>query len=259
MGSDRPAIPANVKRTVRQRCGFGCVVCGNPIVEYDHLYGWAETGRHLAEELTLLCPRHHSEKTRGLLPAAEIEKANGRPANLRQAWSAPSELHFGASRVIFDVATVRFRSSTAKTFIALKVDSSTLLGFRFENGVCLVKVKIFDTAGKIVLEIVDNELVFTTAAWDVEFVANRLKIRAGVGRIVLGLVFDVAQHKIAITHLDMKLNGVRVAIIGDLLSVGDFSLAQLTLDAGEVAVTAGDVPACQQKGLHVARPHRDSR
>ena len=33
-------MPLPIQREVRQRCGFGCVVCGLPLYEYDHLLGW---------------------------------------------------------------------------------------------------------------------------------------------------------------------------------------------------------------------------
>lgn len=58
--NERPPIPAKIKRLVRQRCGFGCVICGSPIYEYDHIVNWSETHHHKAEELTLLCSKHHT-------------------------------------------------------------------------------------------------------------------------------------------------------------------------------------------------------
>jgi 5-methylcytosine-specific restriction endonuclease McrA len=42
----RPKIPEGVKREVRQRCGFGCVICGLPIYEYDHLVPYAQVLSH---------------------------------------------------------------------------------------------------------------------------------------------------------------------------------------------------------------------
>ncbi|WP_198036130.1 hypothetical protein [Salegentibacter sp. T436] len=65
-------IPLPIQREVRQRCGFGCVICGLPLYEYEHMEEWAKVKRHDAEEITLLCDRHHREKTAGLLPKAVI-------------------------------------------------------------------------------------------------------------------------------------------------------------------------------------------
>ena len=55
--SDERNIPAEIKRQVRQRCGFGCIICGLPIYEYEHMEEWAKVKRHRTEEITLLCPR----------------------------------------------------------------------------------------------------------------------------------------------------------------------------------------------------------
>lgn len=69
-------IPRPIQREVRQRCGFGCVICGTPLYEYEHMEEWAEVKRHVAEEITLLCDKHHKEKTNGWLPKEDVRKAN---------------------------------------------------------------------------------------------------------------------------------------------------------------------------------------
>jgi hypothetical protein len=86
-------IPLPVQREVRQRCGFGCVICGLPLYEYEHLLGWANVHRHLSEEITLLCDQHHKEKTNGLLPIEDVMEANRSPYNLRDGVSKPYDLH----------------------------------------------------------------------------------------------------------------------------------------------------------------------
>jgi 5-methylcytosine-specific restriction endonuclease McrA len=80
--TDRPPIPSKIKREVRQRCGFGCVICGSPIYEYEHMVEWCKTHHHRADELTLLCSQHHAEKTKRLLPEEKVKAANNNPYNL---------------------------------------------------------------------------------------------------------------------------------------------------------------------------------
>jgi hypothetical protein len=82
-------IPLPMKREIRQRCGFGCVLCGMPLYEYEHMLGFAQVQRHVAEEITLLCDQHHRERTSGLLPIEEVIKANGTPSTLEQARPSP--------------------------------------------------------------------------------------------------------------------------------------------------------------------------
>jgi len=60
-------IPAAVKRTVRQACGFGCMVCGEAIYEYEHIDPeFAEAKEHSPDAIGLLCPTCHARVTRRL-------------------------------------------------------------------------------------------------------------------------------------------------------------------------------------------------
>jgi 5-methylcytosine-specific restriction endonuclease McrA len=75
----RPDIPDGIKREVRQRCGFGCVLCGFPIYEYEHIIDYSIVREHVAANLTLLCPNHHAQKTRKLISRQVVETANANP------------------------------------------------------------------------------------------------------------------------------------------------------------------------------------
>ncbi len=57
-------IPLPIQREVRKRCGFGCVLCGLPLYEYEHMEEWAQVKRHIADEITLLCDCFDPYKTR---------------------------------------------------------------------------------------------------------------------------------------------------------------------------------------------------
>ena len=51
-------IPEPIKRQIRQDSGFGCVICGLGIIQYEHV----DPEFHLAKihdpsKMTLLCPR----------------------------------------------------------------------------------------------------------------------------------------------------------------------------------------------------------
>lgn len=87
-------IPASIKREVRKRCGFGCVICGFPIYDYEHMEEWSKFKRLVAEEITLLCSLHHREKTVGLLPRYIVKEANKQPYNLRTGVTKPYSLFY---------------------------------------------------------------------------------------------------------------------------------------------------------------------
>lgn len=92
--AERPPIPLPVQRAVRQRCVFGCVICGHPLYEYHHMDPYAEVEEHREENLTLLCDGHHREATNGLLTCEQIAEANESPHNAASGVSRPFALHF---------------------------------------------------------------------------------------------------------------------------------------------------------------------
>ena len=75
----RPPIPQPMQRAVRQRCCFGCVICGQPLYEYHHMVPYAEVKKHEEDNLTLLCDDHHKEATVGLLTSAQVSLADSSP------------------------------------------------------------------------------------------------------------------------------------------------------------------------------------
>jgi len=80
-------IPENIKKEVRLRCGFGCVVCGGMFYDYEHFDPvFDECQSHNAEGITLLCGRHHTNKTRNFFPLSAVKKANNNPSAKRNGF-----------------------------------------------------------------------------------------------------------------------------------------------------------------------------
>ena len=73
-------IPDDVKRAVRQRCGFGCVVCGLAIVEYAHIDPeFPDAKRHDPAAIALLCPQCHAKVTTGMWSVELVKRAMASP------------------------------------------------------------------------------------------------------------------------------------------------------------------------------------
>ena len=74
------AIPAQIKREVRQRCGFGCVVCGAGIIQYEHVEPeFHEAESHDADKIALLCPQCHAKVTTRIWSKDKIKQAMRNP------------------------------------------------------------------------------------------------------------------------------------------------------------------------------------
>jgi hypothetical protein len=219
--SNRLPVPEPMKREVRQRCGFGCVICGFPLYTYEHILGYANVKRHVASDLTLLCDQHQRESTSRLLPREDIIRADQNPYNLRQGISKPYLLHYGGSNCIADIGKNVFvfqDTGDIIEFIALAIDEDPIVSFKLDNGHWLLNLRAFDKNDGIVARITDNELVYSTSPWDIELVGRNLVIREAERKILLDLLFEPpSQIKVQRGHF--QPNGIEVDIGQNYLDV----------------------------------------
>lgn len=212
--SDRPKIPLPIQREVRQRCGFGCVICGFPLYEYEHMEGWANVQRHVAEEITLLCDQHHREKTVGLLPLNVVREADKNPHNKRSGTSKPYTFFFSGDEVVVEIGGNTFvtkDSGYGTAMIPLGIDNVPVLGFVIADSHLLLNLVIFDEMNRLILHIRNNEMVYKTGVWDISFIGTRLIIREGLRKLLIEVDFQTP-NKVIVKRGRFLLNGVEVLI-----------------------------------------------
>ena len=217
----RPPIPEPMKREVRQRCGFGCVICGLPLYTYEHMLGWTNVHRHVADELTLLCYQHQYERTHELLPIDDVERANLDPYNLREGVSKPYTLHFSGPNCIADIGknVFSFRDDGSNpAFVAFAIDEESIISFRLDNDHWLLNLNVYDKNDDLILLIVDNELIYSISPWDIELVGRNLIIREAQRKILVDILFE-PPSKIKIQRGHFFHNGIEVEIKADCLYV----------------------------------------
>lgn len=218
MASDRPPVPDPIKRDVRRRCGFGCVICGLPIYEYDHMTPYSEVGKHEASNLTLLCPDHHSQKTRGLLAESAVRTADASPANRAAGASRPMAVMGGTQQIAVELGSNLF-VSPGGSFAPLVVDGVVLLGVEIQDGQALLHALFFDEYNEPVLQVVASEVVYSVDTWDVEFSGQVLTLRSAPRQIQLRMRFD-PQGKLTIDRAELYCNGVRILVDGHSVVAG---------------------------------------
>jgi hypothetical protein len=213
MPEPRERIPEAVKRLLRQRCGFGCAVCGSPIFDYEHIDGYGITGNDPGR-MTLLCPSHHREKTAGRLPLSLVEQANAAPHNRATTLGGSHELFFFGDEFVVDLGTVRFTFALgveSAEGAAIRVDGMTVLGARWESGRILITANIRDADNQPILVVKDGELQHSTEPWDVTFIGKSLIVRQGPGRVILEIQFH-APDRVEVVQAHMWANGIPVFV-----------------------------------------------
>lgn len=165
----RPAISSAIKRTVRQRCRFGCVICGLPVVHYDHIDDYAVVQEHTAENITLLCPTHHQDKTSKRLPRETVRKANANPYNGRRDFTTKHQIFFDGDHIRFNIGTNIFDSylEDGKKFSAIIAGGDHFASFIKEDDALLLNLEIRDAVLNPILSIRNGEVLVSTGVQDI--------------------------------------------------------------------------------------------
>ncbi|WP_010253977.1 hypothetical protein [Myroides injenensis] len=242
--SDQRDIPLPIQREVRQRCGFGCVICGFPIYEYEHMLEWAEVKRHIASEITLLCDRHHREKTSGLLPKEIVINANDMPYNIINKVSSPYNLCFYGNQaeiVIGNISFVAEDKGYGTEIVPLLIDSTPIIGIILADNHFLLNLVIFDEYNKLILHIRNNELKYKVDVWDINLVARTLTIRQALRNILIEIEF-ITPNKVFIKRGRFLCNGVEFIISekeGLLLNNNKIGFSDITL-ISQIGIIVGE-------------------
>jgi hypothetical protein len=215
MAKARPRIPDPLQREVRQRCGFGCVLCGLPLYEYHHMDGRPQNND--PSNITLLCDKHHKEATNGLLTPEQTAEADSNPYNRQRGVSSPYGLHFEGESVDCVIGgntfSRRIRHHEHGTVaIAISVDDTDLLWFRIaDSGRLFLNATIFDENNFPLLVIHENSLLYRTATWDIEFKGHKLTVRERARKILCEIEFR-PPSEIVIERARLLYNGVEVLV-----------------------------------------------
>jgi hypothetical protein len=217
-------IPEEVKREVRSRCGFGCVICGVTITEYEHFYpDFVDAMAHDADGIAILCPTHHGLVTKGVLPKAQVADAVKSPAAKQAGYSKMDHPWFTGipSLKIGGGALVQ------GTPIPIKVRGESLLQFDPpEEGsqISRISASLRDSAGAQILKIVGNEWQVINGNWDFEFVGKRYIFKDAF-RVPMLILRMEPPNFIAIELLKSSVHGIPVHITEEEMTIGQVVLS----------------------------------
>lgn len=239
-------IPSGIKREVRQRCGFGCVLCGTPLYHYDHLDGWAETHRHDVNRIALLCAKHHDEKTRGVLAPEIVEQAAAAPVNVSQGESASHTLHFAGTTCSVKIGSNTFIADPLPDggmVIPISVDGQPLVSMRRQNEELLLSLTAFDWFNNGIALIEDNELKFAAAPWDITWIGRRIRVDLVSGWTLLELELE-PPNAVSIHKGRFLSNGVWIEIDHGVVRIANYEVwaAGNTMRGPAAGIVIGDMP-----------------
>ena len=205
-GLDR-YIDAATKRAIRQRCGFGCVICGCAIVQYHHFDPpFANAVRHDPAGITLLCGKCHDRAHHRIITDQFVADANASPQCVRIGHTGDF-LFLGNDQV-----PVRFGSSRVRAATVLMHDDQVVFGFSApeQPGAPLqLNAILTDEQGSELLRIVNNEWQVGIGRYDISVTADTLKVNAKPGDVILEMSL-AGGREIWIRSLNMNYRGFSV-------------------------------------------------
>jgi hypothetical protein len=217
-------IPADIKREVRQACGFGCVICRCPLYEYDHIEEYSVVGEHKADNLALLCPNCHTKKGKKQITKEWIRECKR---------SARSKLLI-SDRIQKVSYTIDLGSNLISNFdqgYIFDCDNFGFLFIDFTDSLSLTG-KFFDHDGAVALEISDNELQLNSNTWDIEYVGSKITFRSDPRKIFLSIDINSQRRLITIT--------------------GKYFINEIPVTINEKGVCLGETPIALQNIIHNA-------
>lgn len=184
-------IPEKIKREVRQKCKFGCIVCGLPIYDYEHILPFSEVKEHSADNIVLLCPNHHALKTRGRYPTAKLLELREAPHNLSKRYTNEVEIgrtrpgqfsaQIGTNTYLYetvDMGVYPLINLEGLNYFSLTRDGEDLLVNAFVPGVDRPR-----------LVINNGELIVSVSNWDFQMVGPKLTLHSSEHQVDFQIVY----------------------------------------------------------------------
>lgn len=213
------AIPAKTKREVRQRCGFGCVVCGNAFVEYHHTTTrYAAAASHDPSQITLLCGTCHSYVTRGQWSDEKIEEANAKPFCITHRGSHAS-LDIGATPPTVLLGGNRY----TECIMPIRIHDYPIILLRppeDEGGPARISALFTDSSGTPQLIISNNEVTMRASNWDATATGKQFKIWESARAPSLTLTVE-PRRSVSVDRIESTFLGWRISANDDELRISD--------------------------------------
>lgn len=201
-GLRRSDLSEEIRRAVRQRCRFGCVVCGSAIIQYHHFDPpFEDATHHAANGITLLCGACHDKVTRGIWSGNLVRRQNRSPNGATHRphalldFKRPVKIILGST--IFDDVHGPALKFGDEVILALYSDE--------QEGV-LLDARFFDEAGRPTIEVRRNELLLRADHWDATVIGRRIRVIGESRRTVLDATLH-PPHALVVRELNVSIRG----------------------------------------------------
>ena len=226
-------INKNVKKEVRKNSYYGCVICGNGIIQYEHFDPeFKDAKKHDSNGIALLCGRCHDSKTKGLYSTKKVKQAYLNPYNKNNKNNKDSQLYLD----FIDKPKMILGSNTFFNYESIiEIYGDKVMSVNIENNVLQINFTIMDEKRNILFMIENNNLVYNLSNdYDFEFIANRFYIRKD-NKDIFEMHIN-ARESLHIVLMDMKYRDVSLSVKGDDVKISNAGKQNVNISNCNVSV-----------------------
>lgn len=184
------SIPNGIKKKIRKACGYGCIICGNAIYQYEHIDPpFSQASEHNPEKMGLLCGACHDNVTRKIWSKEKVKEARTNPKCKQIGYSTFALDVSESENFVMQVGNTKFMNLES----IIEIEGQQILQInRPEEPYSppRINAEFFDRNGINIASIADNEWVGNVSAFDIETTGNRISIRSEKRKIDLSLTLD---------------------------------------------------------------------
>lgn len=215
-------IPAPIKRKIRQRSKFGCVICRSGIFDYEHIDPeYSEATTHDPDDICCLCTACHAKVTRGHFSKAYVRKKykEVEAADVREVPPPFDGLDFHDGKAELKIGGISYDPGVTAV---VKYHGNEIFSISpSESDMAGINALFLDDDGKESLKILDNVWHGAVEAWDTEVVGPRIMVRKRKGVFALVLRLE-PPGRIVIEKLDMRVRDAHILVSEQSYAVGRY-------------------------------------
>jgi hypothetical protein len=201
-------ISNSVKQKVRKACGFGCVICGLGIYQYEHILPEFHNAKyHDPDKIALLCGACHQKVTANIFSKAFVKERRDNPYCKNTGPRDFLDFSTEAPDVIIGGMT------TYRPKVILSIMGTNVLEIVSPvspGGAIRISGKFYDSIGTLRFVINDNEWeAKNNGIWDITTIGQTLTIKRSPDDIALRFTVNPREN-IIISHLNMYFSGMHV-------------------------------------------------
>jgi hypothetical protein len=214
-------IPADIKREIRKRSKFGCVICRQGFYTYEHIDPpFANATEHDPSKICCLCGTCHLAVTREQYSKEYIKSSYAKiqqQTNIAPP-SGPLDFHDGTAELLIGSLMYSPAVKTVLRYYGYNL-ISVKPGKDGEQG--SISAVFTDSHGAVALQLIENEWIGSLDAWDIDVVGPRITVRREKGDVVLKLRLD-PPGCLVIEHLDMRFRSCHILASEKTYAIGRY-------------------------------------